>query len=151
MPLTDSIREIIERIIAESDTYLVDVLVSDSKIRKKITVFVDSDAGILVDECSRISQELGVELDEIIEIAYVLEVSSPGADTPLKLERQYKKNIGRSLKVTTLAGEEFKGELTEVGAEEFVIQPEKKKKIIQEPQAFKYTIVKEAKVIISFK
>jgi ribosome maturation factor RimP len=53
--------------------------------------------------------------------------------------------------VTTLSGEEFKGELTEVGTEEFVIQPEKKKKIIQEPQAFKYTNVKEAKVIISFK
>ena len=111
MSLRDSVVNIIHQLIENSDIYLVDVLISESKIRKKITVFLDTDEGIKIDDCSKISHQLGLELEEIIENAFVLEVSSPGADSPLKMERQFLKNIGRTLKVITVEEEEIKGVL----------------------------------------
>jgi ribosome maturation factor RimP len=151
MSLRETVVKILTEIISTSDYYLVDVLVSDSKIRKKITVFIDSDEGITIDQCGKVSQELGKELEEIIESAFTLEVSSPGADSPLKFERQYKKNIGRTLKVVTNDQLETKGVLTEVVDGKITIKPEAKKKIKPEAMTFNIENIKEAKVVISFK
>lgn len=151
MSLRETVVKILTEIISVSDYYLVDVIVSDSKIRKKITVFIDSDEGITIDQCGKVSQELGKELEEIIESAFTLEVSSPGADSPLKFERQYKKNVGRMLKVVNLDLQETKGILTEVVEGKITIQPEAKKKIKPEAVTFNIENIKEAKVIISFK
>jgi ribosome maturation factor RimP len=151
MSLKDTIIKLVESLIEATDIYLVDVLVSDSKIRKKISIFIDTDTGISIDQCSEISHAVGKELEEIIENAFVLEVSSPGADSPLKLERQYLKNIGRTLKVQLLEGSEIKGTLTKLENATLEILPEKKKKNIPEPIFVKIDEIKEAKVILSFK
>ena len=151
MNLRETVVNIINKLIENSDIYLVDVLVSESKIRRKITVFLDTDEGIKIDDCTKISHLLGLELEEIVDNAFVLEVSSPGADSPLKMERQFLKNIGRTLKIITVEQEEIKGELINFLNNEIEIQPEKKKKIVFDSIKIKLENIKEAKVIISFK
>jgi ribosome maturation factor RimP len=151
MALREAVIKFLDEIISTTDYYLVDVVVSDSKIRKKITVFIDSDEGISIDECGDVSRQLGIELEEIIDIAFVLEVSSPGADSPLKSERQYTKNIGRTLKVTLEDLSEIKGTLTQVSEGKITIEPEAKKKIKPEAVTLLIEKIKEAKVVISFK
>jgi len=151
MALKEAVVKFLDEIISPSDYYLVDVVVSDSKIRKKITVFIDSDEGISIDECGEVSRKLGIELEEIIDIAFVLEVSSPGADSPLKFERQYVKNIGRTLKIILEDLSEVKGTLTQVSDGKINIEPEAKKKIKPEAITLMIENIKEARVVISFK
>lgn len=151
MALREAVIKFLDEIISSTDYYLVDVVVSDSKIRKKITVYIDSDEGITIDQCGKVSQDLGKELEEIIDVAFVLEVSSPGADSPLKFERQYVKNIGRILKVNLLDQTEIKGILTQVSEGSITIEPEAKKKIKPEAVTLPIEQIKEAKVVISFK
>jgi ribosome maturation factor RimP len=151
MALREAVIKFLDEIISNTDFYLVDVVVSDSKIRKKITVFIDSDEGISIDECGEVSRKLGSELEEIIDVAFVLEVSSPGADSPLNFERQYTKNIGRTLKVTLDDLNDIKGTLTKVSEGKITIEPEAKKKIKPEAVTLLIEKIKEAKVVISFK
>jgi len=151
MALREAVIKFLDEIISNTDFYLVDVVVSDSKIRKKITVFIDSDEGISIDECGEVSRKLGSELEEIIDVAFVLEVSSPGADSPLNFERQYTKNIGITLKVTLDDLNEIKGTLTKVSEGKITLEPEAKKKIKPETVTLLIEKIKEAKVVISFK
>jgi ribosome maturation factor RimP len=149
---TEQIISILDELIDKNLHFIVDVKASSSKIRKKITVLIDTDAGIGIDECSKISKSLALRLDELIEDAYTLEVSSPGVDTPLLLTRQYLKNIGKNLKVITKEGIEIKGELISSNETEIIILPEKKKKEKTMPAEVKLAFedIKEARVQVSF-
>jgi ribosome maturation factor RimP len=91
--------------------------------RRVFQVFVDTDEGITITQCAEISRDLGAELDmkSVINEPYELEVSSPGIDKPLKLLRQYKKNIGRRYKVEYCQENErtrFTGTLSAVDGEQ---------------------------------
>ncbi|MGD0338185.1 MAG: ribosome maturation factor [Bacteroidota bacterium] len=90
-----------EAIIEGYKAYLVDCTVRGEHGTRVVEVFVDSDSGVTTELCASISRDLAARLDaaEIIHGRYRLEVSSPGLDRPLKLYRQYPKNIGRTLKV----------------------------------------------------
>ena len=151
MALKEAVIKYLDVILADTDYYVVDVVVSDTKIRKKITVYIDSDEGIHIDQCGKVSQALGKELEEIIEDAFVLEVSSPGVDSPLKFERQYIKNIGRTLKVTLNDLTEIKGKLLSIKDGMITILPEEKKKVKPVDTTLEIENIKEAKVVISFK
>lgn len=98
----------IEALLAGTDTYLVEVDIhghGGGGGTEVVEVFVDTDAGILLDECHAVSHRLSEWLDTETESeqffsgAFRLEVSSPGVSRPLRLFRQYPKNIGRTLKV----------------------------------------------------
>jgi ribosome maturation factor RimP len=150
MTLKEKIEKIITGLLSE-EFFLTDLTVSESKIRTKISVFVDTDQGIGIDECGKISHLIGETLEEEIEQKYTLEVSSPGADSPLKLARQYVKNIGRTLKINLLEGLEIKGELLAIHGESLEIKPEAKKKQIVENKIISLNQIKDAKVVLSFK
>jgi ribosome maturation factor RimP len=105
--------------------------------RRIIQVFVDTDAGITIAQCAEISREVGAELDaqSVINEPYELEVSSPGIERPLKLLRQYKKNVGRKYKVRYLIGKEsrtFSGTLAVIVGEKLTFTAEKKNAITLE-------------------
>ncbi len=151
MLLRETVAQLVDELIAETDCYVVEISVSDSKIRRKVAVFLDSDTGITIDQCTAFSRILGNRLEEVIEEAFTLEVSSPGADSPLKFERQYVKNIGRSLRILKTDQTEIKGKLTEVNNGVVVIEPEAKKKVKPEAVTIPLSEIREAKVIISFK
>jgi len=142
----------IQPVLREDHFFVVDIQLSVNKIRSKVVILVDSDAGIGIDECGELSREMGAILDEKIEDAYVLEVSSPGVDTPLKLPRQFTKNVGRLVKVVLADGQVIKGKLelaTEAGIS---VRPEAtKKKQETEVQTINYLDIKQTTVQVSFK
>ena len=95
-----------------ADWFAVAVSVSE-KGTGRVSVFVDSDEGLKIADCAAFSRKLGdrIEEEELFDNPYKLEVSSPGLDRPLLLVRQYKKNIGRDLKVRLNDGKEISGTL----------------------------------------
>jgi ribosome maturation factor RimP len=117
-----------------SAIYAVDIQVA-GKLggRLKVTILLDSDAGIQIDQCASISRQLGNQLDEIDLFdgrAFTLEVSSPGVDFPLTQPWQYRKNVGRQLQVTLTDGTLRNGRLDALADDHIVldIAPAKKAK-----------------------
>jgi len=113
--------------ISEGDFYLVDLEYHESK--QKLLVFVDNDTGITLRECQLISRRLEEAIDdqEFFPKAYTLDVSSPGIDRPLRLYRQYLKNIGRPVQVFLKDGSILSGVLTGIDDNEVRLEAEKKK------------------------
>lgn len=84
-----------------------------------IKLFLDADEGLNVQKSVSINRQLVAQIDELGWYPngdYSLEVSSPGVDEPLRSIRQYSKNIGRTLAVTTMEDLEQIGELKTVAA-----------------------------------
>jgi ribosome maturation factor RimP len=154
MDLTEEIKRLAVSKLTDPSQFLVDVLVSSRTGPKKVLVIVDGDNGITIDDCAAISRELSAALDDsaLVDENYMLEVSTPGLDHPLKLKRQYKKNIGRKLKVK-LPGNIVEGTLTEVNEDTIILSQEtgsgKKKevKIID----IQFSEIEKAFVLVSFK
>jgi ribosome maturation factor RimP len=136
-----------EKIADRPDLFLVDVKMYPNG---KLAIFADGDKGISIEDCAAISRYVGHKLEETNEIdhAYHLEVSSPGIDTPLKLLRQYKKNINRNVSVKDINGLIHKGKLSEVTETEIVIED---KKQIEGKKHIPFDQIIETKVLISFK
>jgi ribosome maturation factor RimP len=101
MDLQHKIEEIAGPFLRQIDAFIVDVQIVSVEQRKVVQLYVDTDEGISIEKCTELNRQLGsvLELMDIIPGAYILEVSSPGLKKPLKLLRQYKKNIGRKFKV----------------------------------------------------
>lgn len=109
------------------DCFLIEVNLHNNS---KLEVFVDADSGITFEKCQRLSRYLEGFIDEAQWLGpkYVLEVSSPGLSRPLKLKRQYAKNQGRKVEVTTIGGEKQVGILKEMKEDEIVIEQVVKEK-----------------------
>jgi ribosome maturation factor RimP len=88
------------------ELFLVDLTVTGVSGNQRVLVLIDGEAGLPIESCSLISRKLSnrIEEEDLIDGAFNLEVSSPGIDRPLSLPRQYKKNIGRKLKVNFRRG-----------------------------------------------
>lgn len=136
--------------------FIVDVILKGVNGGKtKILVLLDGDEGVNIDDCARLSRQVAsrIEAEELIEHAFILEVSSPGVDHPLQMERQYIKNVGRNLKLTLQEGEIIQGELMAV--EENSIQLNKetknKKKVSYQPVSVTFDEIEKANVLVSFK
>jgi len=118
----------IDSIVTEPGHFLVDLVISGNRVQKKVVVIIDGDEGVTIEDCAKISRALSVKLDEggLIEGNYTLEVSTPGVDFPLKLKRQYKKNIGRSFKITLTDKSMVKGKLIDSDDESIQVELEEK-------------------------
>src|SRR6266516_3244503 len=80
-----------------TEIFLVELQVSPAN---DIKVFLDTDTGITIEKCIRINRALYKKIEEEFPDGnFSLEVSSPGVDEPLKIKRQYKKNVGRMVEV----------------------------------------------------
>jgi ribosome maturation factor RimP len=148
------IRDLVNEALEQKDSlYLVDLSISSNN---KIQIVVDGDQGVSLNECIRISRSVDDGLDREEE-DFSLEVSTPDIAHPLKLKRQYKKNINRILKVTT-STEEFEGTLTAVNDTNIVLnwkarEPKpigKGKVTVEKTATLEYKDIKEAKVKILF-
>jgi ribosome maturation factor RimP len=153
MQLEEQIRNLVETKLSEGQ-YVVDVSVSARKGPKKVLVLVDGDQGINIDDCAEISRFLSKEFDDrgLIADSFLLEVSTPGVDFPLRLKRQYQKNIGRGLKVK-LKENSIQGKLTAVNEQGITLSEEvgsgKKKEIKNHDVLF--SEIEKATVLVSFK
>jgi ribosome maturation factor RimP len=92
---------------------------------------LDKEGGVTLDDCTRVSQEVGRNLDveDFIQTPFTLEVSSPGLTRPLKTEKDFMKYCNRLIKVKTVDPVEnrrqFKGELLGVSQGQIEIKVEK--------------------------
>ena len=145
------IKRILENEILTNDQFIVDILFTVSGSGGSLKIEVESIDGISIEKCSLISKKLTklIEEKEIISEKYTLEVSSPGADKPLKIWRQYMKNIGRSLSVLTYDKEIFEGVLLDADKEVIKLKTTNKGKNIE--RSIKMNEIMKARVIISFK
>lgn len=84
---------------AFADCFTVEI---DHRVPTRLNVFIDSDSGMTFEKCKRLSRYLEEHLDSKgwLGEKYVLEVSSPGIERPLKFPRQYRNNLGRTFTVT---------------------------------------------------
>ena len=132
MGLEQQISTLAEGKLTNSSHFIVDVVVSARKGPKKVLVIIDGDEGVSIDDCANVSRELSKDFDELalFEDSFLLEVSTPGVDYPLKMKRQYHKHIGRKVKVQTTDGAIRTGRLTAVeeDAISLVEEPKNKKK-----------------------
>lgn len=114
--------------------FLVEISV---KPTNNIKVFVDADQGAAIDQLSKINRALYKWVEENLfpNGDFSIEVSSPGLDEPLKLDRQYLKNINRMVEVVLKNGLKKEGKLISVLDNEIVLEEEKgkgkKKELIQ--------------------
>ncbi|RIY08928.1 ribosome maturation factor [Hymenobacter rubripertinctus] len=139
----------------EGSLFVVDLAVSDS-IRPKVTVTLDGEQGLGIDECAQVSRRLARRVEEHYgdELSYTLEVTSPGADQPLTNPRQYSRHVGRTLSLKLSDGTEKTGVLEAVEAEGLqvaeTIKDKHKTKTL--PTAYlAFADIAEARVVISFK
>ncbi|MGH2569043.1 MAG: ribosome maturation factor RimP [Bacteroidota bacterium] len=96
------IETVVAPVLQLHNAFVVDLQVRNERGGKFIQLFVDTDEGITIEQCAEISRSLSRELEtrRLFDGEVQLEISSPGIDRPLRLLRQYHKNIGRRFKVT---------------------------------------------------
>ncbi len=88
--------------IAESfGLEVLEVLYEKKYDGMNLTVVIDKDCGVTIDDCEKLHRAIDEPLDKLdpIESEYILNVSSPGLDRPLKLERDYKRNLNKKILV----------------------------------------------------
>jgi len=114
------VRDTVLRIFGEKDIELVDMTYRREGNTNVLRILADTRDGITVDECARMNVILGEALDRenCMDENYVLEISSPGLDRPLKTQKDYSRVIGKRVQVYTYAPiqdrKEFNGSLESV-------------------------------------
>lgn len=145
-----NIRELAEQHLQGTDKYVVDVVVKAGNV---ITIVIDSDTSVVIDDCSHLSKFVESSLDRDQE-DFELRVTSYGADKPLILTRQYVKNLGRQLVVTKKDEQKVKGKLLSADQSMITLEPtpdKKKKESSPEPIKIAYSDIDQAKIVLSFK
>ena len=128
MHLEERIRQLIDEKLADRpDLFIVEIKIVNNT---KVTILLDGDNGVGIHDCALVSRHVGFHLEEenLIDQAYNLEVGSPGLDTPLVLERQFQKNVGRLLEIKLLEGKKTQGTLVSSTPDSLTILEEVKEK-----------------------
>ena len=138
-------KENIQKLLAEAlslqpDLFLIDLHIDD---QSRVHVVLDGDNGVSLEQCIKVSRHIAHQLDREVH-DFSLEVSSAGATHPLKMVRQYKKNIGRKLAVHTIDNDNFKATLTQADDDQITLEWK-----AREPKPIgkgKHTVVKQLQV-----
>ena len=153
--MREKVAKLLESALEENKSvFLIDLTISEDN---QIRVIIDGDNGVTVEDCIAVSRAIEHNLDRE-EYDFSLEVMSAGVSEPLTLPRQFKKNIGRNLKVKTKNDEKMEVELTAANEENCTLiwsarepKPVGKGKItVQKEATLPYKDIMEAKVMITF-
>ena len=154
MTFKDKVNDLItQELLGKPTVFLIDLTITDSF---KIIVNIDGDNGVVLQDCIDLSRAIENNLDRE-EQDFSLEVASVGVGSPLKMIRQYKKNVGRTL-IVKLETQTIEAELVEAN-DNFIIlswearEPKKigkGKETVQKRQEIPYTEIKEAIVTVTF-
>ena len=101
--VTETIEELVTPVINENRLELVDIEYKKEGPNWFLRIFIDKEGGVTVDDCTRVSRHIEdlIEVEEAVPSSYVLEVSSPGLDRPLKKEKDFLRFKGKRAHVTT--------------------------------------------------
>jgi ribosome maturation factor RimP len=107
------IEEVVQPVLLDHGLTLVDLEFRPRRPRGVLRLFVDKPGGVGIDDCQRVSREVGDVLDAsaLIEEAYDLEVSSPGLDRQLRKDREFRWAVGKRVQCWLAGGEEVRGRL----------------------------------------
>ena len=154
MTFKEKVNTLVEECLSDKPSlFLIDLTITDAF---KVIVNLDGDNGVALQDCIDVSRAIENNLDRE-EQDFSLEVASVGVGSPLKMVRQYKKNVGRTL-IVKLATETIEAELVEAN-DNFIIlswkarEPKKTgkgKETVQKRQEIPYTEIKEAIVTVTF-
>ena len=134
----EEVDKLVLPILEEEGMELVDIEYKMGKGKGMLRLYIDKPGGVKIDDCERVSKRIDPNLDmsDIVGGHYLLEVSSPGLDRPLKKEEDFKRFIGRLIKVKTFSPidnqKTFVGTLKDY-KEEVVTLERKEEKIIEIP------------------
>ena len=154
MTFKEKVHQLLEAGLQEKPTvFLIDLTITEAF---KIIVTLDGDQGVLLQDCIDISRAIEQNLDRE-EQDFSLEVASVGVGSPLKLVRQYIKNIGRTL-IVKLATETIEAQLIDANDNFITLAWEarepkkvgKGKETVQKKQEIPYSEIKEAIVTVTF-
>lgn len=152
--LKDKVEKLLKEALAKDESlFLIDLSISSDNT---IKVIIDGDKGVSLQDCMKVSRAIEHNLDRDEE-DFSLEVTSSGAASPIHMPRQYKKNIGRNLKVRTQE-DTYEGNLVETLENGIVLtwkarepKPIGKGKItVQKKKEINFSEIEEAKVILKF-
>ncbi len=101
--VTEIVEELVTPILEELDLELVEIEYVKEGKNWFLRVYIDKETGVDIEECGIVSEKLSEKLDEVDPIPhnYFLEVSSPGAERPLKKEKDFEKAIGKNVYIKT--------------------------------------------------
>jgi ribosome maturation factor RimP len=138
--------------LLHDDIFLVSIKV---KPTNNIKIYLDADSGLGIEKCIKINRALYKIMEEMgmyPDGDFSLEISSPGVDEPLKLLRQYKKNIGRSVEVQTNDDIKKEGKLVGVTDDSINIEYSegKGKKAIIKNDEIRFEDIKQTRVQVKF-
>ncbi|WP_409305460.1 ribosome maturation factor RimP [Peribacillus sp. SCS-155] len=126
--VTETVEELVSPILEDMSLELVEVEYVKEGKSWFLRVFIDKEGGVDIEDCGQVSEKLSEKLDEVDPIPqnYFLEVSSPGAERPLKKDQDYEKAIGKNVYIKTyepISGEkEFEGILTGFDGNEVTLE-----------------------------
>lgn len=128
--IMQTVRELAEKVTAELDIEVVDIEYKTLKGQAHLIVYIDKPGGISLSECEEINKLLGEAMDiaDPIPSSYLLEVSSPGVERPLKKPGDFKRFEGNSVKIKTYSkiggSKNFRGLLKECSDNNILIESE---------------------------
>ncbi|MFT9847818.1 ribosome maturation factor RimP [Aneurinibacillus sp. REN35] len=128
--------ELVTPILEEENLELVEIEYKKEGSNWFLRVYIDKEDGVDIEDCGRVSEKLSKKLDDVDPIpgAYFLEVSSPGAERPLKKERDFERAVGKHVHVTTLepinGASLFEGELVSYDGSQLEIKEAKTNALI---------------------
>jgi len=101
-PPLHEIEELARKIAESEGLELMDLEYKTGQSRNLLRVFIDKDGGVTLSDCENLSRQLSAVLDvnDLLKNAYVLEVSSPGVDRPLRTDHDYQRSVGRAVRIT---------------------------------------------------
>jgi ribosome maturation factor RimP len=95
------LRDLAQAAAASRGVELVDLVLARAGRRQVVRLIVDCVGGVTIDQCAEVSRRVSADLDmaEILDGRYTLEVSSPGIDRPLKTAADFRRKVGRDANV----------------------------------------------------
>lgn len=118
------IEEVVQPVLLDHGLTLVDLEFRPRRPRGVLRLFVDKPGGVGIDDCQRVSREVGDVLDAsaLIEEAYDLEVSSPGLDRQLRKDREFRWAVGKRVQCWLAGGQEVRGRLVGIDGGSVILE-----------------------------
>jgi len=154
MNVVERVEGLMLPICEKTETYLVDVVYEEENGIWYLRIFIDTDTGLTMEECVAVTELISAKLDEedFIDEEYMMEVSSPGAERPLKTEEALVEAVGYHVNVTVKKAiddiSEFQGDLISFDSDILVLEclfKTRRRKI-----EIEYTNVKRARLAVKF-
>ena len=144
MSIQADIAQVISPIIESNGNYLEEVKVANLGKKKLITVIIDSDTHLNLDQVTAVTRSISDAIENLASLGttpFTLEVTSPGIDRPLTLPRHWRKNIGKLAKIDLGEGKSIESRILSVTEDS----------VILESGEVKFDLIKKATLVIEFK